>query len=188
MIKVEKWGPQNQYSTVPVLVRVSDRTIFTIEDGQCVLYVTEAMSTIGKDMVKNHLTRYIDAYINTLGDDTFIRVTHYAEDYSHLENGTHRGSINHATDEAEGGLSVAKSPEFPAKYAYYVTGKVIGQGTDGEPLLDIKTAKPASKLMTYKQIENNYSKKLEKRLGKLGLTKEEYKAIKSGAKLIWGSK
>jgi hypothetical protein len=50
--------------------------------------------------------------------DVFIRTHNNAKDFEYIKKGTHKGSKNHATGEDEGGLSVARNPETPAKYAY----------------------------------------------------------------------
>lgn len=182
MIKTTESG------SVPVLVQIvpdNGKSRFDIVDGQCVLYTTKAMATIGRDSLRNHYFRYIQLYLNPLPENTYVRVSHYAEDYKHLQNGTHRGSINHVTNEQEGGLSVSTKPEFPAKYAYYVTGKIIGTGTDGEPLLDVATAKPASKLMTYKQLDADFHRRQAKKLKELGLTQDDYRLLMSVTRLVF---
>lgn len=95
------------------------------------------------------------------GQDVFVRVSNSPDDFTHLKSGTHRGSKNHATGEDEAGLSVAHHLEVPAKYAYLVKGEVIGEGTDGEPLLDPKTVKilGATKLYEATQSRIEYAQK-----------------------------
>lgn len=173
---------------VPIRVIVADvdRPKFDIkQDGQCVLYASRAAATIGRDRLRGHFFRAIDEYFSPLPPDTYIRCTIRQDDYAHLEKGTHRGSINHATGEAESGLSVAVRPELPTPYAYYVKGKRIGTGSDGEPLLDAATARPASKLMTYEELAADYKRRFAERLEQLGITHEEWRAIRIGGRLVF---
>lgn len=129
----------------------------------------------------DRLFRLVDAYLNPLPPNTFIRMHHKAaEDIAHLAAGRHHGSKNHATGESEGGLSVATSPEFPADHGYYVTGSVVGQGSDSEPLLDTASAKPASKLMSVRQITADYQKRYARRLRELGLSEGDARLLRSG--------
>ena len=174
---------------VPIRVIVADvdRPKFDIkQDGQCVLYASRAAATIGRDRLRGHFFRAVDEYFNPLPADTFIRCTISKDDYKHLQAGSHRGSINHATGEAEECLSVAVSPEIPTAYAYYVTGKRVGTGSDGEPLLDAATARPASKLMTYEELAADYKRRFAERLEQLGITQEERRAIRTGGRLVFG--
>jgi hypothetical protein len=95
----------------------------------------------------------------TLPPNTFIRVTNSKDDYHHIKNGTHRGSRNHGlndfdteTNADEGGLSVAYDFEFPAKYAYLVSGEIAKTGTDGEPILAMDSVKVAGPLMQFEKL------------------------------------
>ena len=95
----------------------------------------------------------------TLPPNTFIRVTNSKDDYQHIKNGTHRGSQNHGlndfdteTNPDEGGLSVAYDFEFPAKYAYLVSGEIAKTGTDGEPILAMDSVKVAGPLMQFEKL------------------------------------
>lgn len=175
-------GPDEpQWATyVPVKFIERDGPVkFDIEsDGQAVVYGPRYM----KDYLNTKLFRYIQEYHSPLKEKEFIRITQNKEDYEHLLKGTHRGSINRNVQDweqpiAEGGLSVSREPEFGGNYAYYVTGDQIGHGADGEPLLDLATAKPASKLMTFKQLQSNFDKRLKKRLLELGISESDYKAL-----------
>lgn len=123
--------------------------------------------------IMRKLRRKLDDHLWPFGEDTFVRVTWNKEDYEHLKSGTHRGSFNHATGESEDGLSVAKRPEVPMNFAYLVKGNVIGEGADGEPLLDTKSATPASDLMTSEQFASFFKKEKKKYLKKIGWTEEQ---------------
>jgi hypothetical protein len=130
------------------------------------------------ELNRQALGRAVDEYLSPLGKDEYVRVTNKKEDFEHLKNGTHRGSLNHATGEAEYGLSVSKSPEFSGKYAYTVKGKKIADGSDGEPVLDVKTAKIKGKLMSYSNYRDKYEKQLYEKAENMGLSKEDVKLLR----------
>ena len=70
-----------------------------------------------------------------------IRFTNNKNEIALVESGLLR-SKNHADNTFEKGVSVADGAHYSVcgyKYGYVVTGKVIGEGSDGEPLLDVKT-------------------------------------------------
>lgn len=119
--------------------------------------------------MQTRLMKKADEFFSPLAEDEYIRVAHDPMDYEYARNKTLRESINHATGESEGGISVAKSPEFKGKIAYYLKGKKIGIGTDGEPLLDPKSIEVTSKPMTYEEMTQDLHKKLEKIAQKYGL-------------------
>lgn len=125
------------------------------------------------------LVRDIDRYISPLPDDVFIRVSNNPEDFKYLKDKTHKGSKDHFRQVEEGGLSVAKSPEIPSKYGYYVKGKVIGEGTDGEPLLDLGSVEVISNRMEGKAIQHDYDKKLMKKADEMGLSSDDLRLLRS---------
>lgn len=78
------------------------------------------------------------------GTRYYYRGTNNADEPELIKSGLIRPSINHLTGDYEIGLSVSDVEEPLMKYfkyVYKVTGKEIGLGSDGEPLLDIKTVK-----------------------------------------------
>lgn len=131
-----------------------------------------------------HLFRVVDDAIKPLGDGVFVRMTNSADDYKHLARGTHRGSLNRAQKldgmqpEHEGGLSVAHQIEFPARYGYLVTGRVIGQGADGEPLLDTTSARPISDNLTNSEIHDEVRTRTHRTLDEKGITREFYSGVR----------
>lgn len=127
--------------------------------------------------IKRRLIRAWDRFVSPLPENHYVRVTNRAEDYRHLKEGTHRGSWNHRDDVAEDGLSVSKRPEFTAKYVYIVQGQEIGEGTDGEPLLDIETARPVSELMEYRKWRPKFDKQAEKHVIAQGWTMEQANSV-----------
>lgn len=122
--------------------------------------------------------RYIDEFRWPFERDTYIRSAMRKDDFDHLNSGRHRGSMNHATGDLEGGLSVAHSVE-PAgyKYSYLVKGKRIGQGADSEPLLDVATARPASKLYRTSEMEDILEAELAKWRKRYGVSEEDWRAL-----------
>jgi len=183
-IKKRYWGNNNENIAVDVhyVPREGARELKILKDGTVILYA-DPVYRQSKDVLKNTLTRDIDNYLSPLAPDEFIRVAKNADDYQHVASGTHRGSINHRDNIEEGGLSVAKYPEFPTDNMYIVKGKVVGKGTDGEPLLDLKTVKPVSKSMTHKQFLDFWNKRYDENLSKLGISKEDASALISGGKV-----
>jgi hypothetical protein len=182
------WGADNQsyYARIQYVPREGKTQLDIQDDGQVVLYASPVFASDIK-WLKTKLFRFVDEFLSPLAADEYVRVTPHKEDYEYLSNGTHRGSFDHSggsfgrdADVSEDGLSVAKSPEFPTAYAYYVTGECIGQGTDGEPLLSMSSVRPTSKLMTYKQLRSNYERRQVKRIKQLGLTQEDVKALHLG--------
>lgn len=185
-LKITYSGPSNEYASVQVqfIPRIGNRELAILDDGSVVLYA-DLVWLSDKSTLRNTLDRDIDNYLSPLKANEFVRVAKTADDYAHIVAGTHRGSINHRDDIDEGGLSVAKYPEFPTDYMYYVTGEVIGQGTDGEPLLDLSTVKVSSRLMSHKQFSRNFKKRYDANIKKMGLTSEDVRALKSGSRLVF---
>ena len=137
---------------------------------------------------QKHVNRAIEEYLRPFGENVFVRSSPKPQDYDHIKNGTHRGSKNHATGEDEGGISASYTAEFPAKYMYLVTGKRIGDGSDGEPLLETGSVKTASKRMSAKEFGKIEEIALERRKKELGLSEDDYRALVSGNKRITQSR
>jgi hypothetical protein len=71
----------------------------------------------------------------------YYRGTNNPNEDSLIKNKEIRPSLDHITQKREQGLSVSDVPSVGKyfKYLYKLTGKEIGLGADGEPLLDIDT-------------------------------------------------
>jgi len=148
-----------------------------IVDGEAVLFADDALLR-DKDLVeKQVLPRAVRKFISPLDDDVYVRVTNNTKDYGHVKSGTHKGSSNHATGDTEYGLSVAKTPEFPAKHAYLVRGKKIADGSDGEPILDTSTISVAGPLMPYRKFVESFEKAQKEKAKKLGLTQNDIRKL-----------
>jgi hypothetical protein len=81
----------------------------------------------------------------------FYRWTNNTNEHHLAKTRTLRPSRNHRTQERERGLSVATGLWFiyysRNRYGYLVRGRCVGTGADGEPLLDHRHLRPASRLM-----------------------------------------
>lgn len=128
------------------------------------------------------LFRYMQDFWHPYDDDIFVRSSLRPDDYKYLSSGTHRGSKNHVTGEMEGGLSVGREPEaYGYNNAYFVRGKMIGRGSDNEPLLDLSTARPAGDLMDYSEMSRKYDTDSAIFLKKnYGMSDDDIRLLKSG--------
>lgn len=96
--------------------------------------------------VRDKVAFAVKTEVRRLGGATepgvFFRGTNNKDEISLLESGKLRNSENHATGEKEDGVSVWDGMNYAShKYTYKVTGEIVGQGADGEPVLDPKTMK-----------------------------------------------
>jgi len=83
------------------------------------------------------------------------RATNDKKEPAYVRAHTIRPSLNHADNIRERGLSVADSPHYIScgyRWAYQVSGRVIGLGSDGEPLLDISSLRVESPLYNGDQL------------------------------------
>jgi hypothetical protein len=172
------WSGKSAIGSVKVQRIIHDGpTRFDVmPDGQAVIYTNKWAD---RQSLNRTLFRHVDKFLNHLPENTFIRVTDSKEDFNHIARGTHKGSWNGREKTEEGGLSVSLSPEFPQKYAYYVTGEVIGEGGDGEPLLRVDSVKTVGKLMSFDALRDDFGNKRSEKLKSLGFTKSEAKAMES---------
>lgn len=76
-----------------------------------------------------------------LNQTTYFRGTNNPDEESLIRNKQLRSSVNHLTNAPERGISVSDVDSVGKyfRYLYRLTGKEIGTGTDGEPLLDPTT-------------------------------------------------
>jgi|GEM_PF-1063909 len=148
-----------------------------IIDGEAVLFADKVFLK-DPDLVNSRiLPRAVQRFLSPLDENVYVRTTNQKEDFNHLKNGTHRGSMNHANGETEYGLSVADKPEYPAKYAYFVTGEKIADGTDGEPIIDVGTARPVGKLRSFEDLREEFDALAYEKRESLGLSKEAVKSL-----------
>ena len=118
-----------------------DETQNTILPGGRVA-LTQSASREG---IRHRVGEMLENEISILGgirqDGIFWRVSSDDKEKEYIRKGTIRPSVNHATGQKEDGLSVWEIPKYARKNMVRVSGEVIGIGTDGEPLLDVKTVK-----------------------------------------------
>lgn len=148
-----------------------------IINGEAVLFAPSIFVGNSQLVQSQILPRAVQDFLSPLDEDVYIRVTDKKEDYDHLKNGTHRGSINRREGEDEYGISVAKAPEFPAKYAYLVKGEKIADGADGEPVLNTSTAKPIGQLLSFEKLRDNFYRQMSEKIDRLGMNREDVKAL-----------
>ena len=177
-----RWGANNEMLGVNVQHRLVAPTYGEVEvpkfgiDPQGQAYIE---SSYKPD--RTQLMRAIDDWFSPFGEGVYVRSTDNPRDHAYLDAGSHQGSINHVTGVPEYGLSVAPTQEFPAKYTYLVQGARTGTGTDGEPILDARTARPITAPMSEQQFNKLAEQAEAQRKAELGLSEEAYRALMSGA-------
>lgn len=115
----------------------------------------------------------------------FYRGTNNPNEIKLLESGKLKNSKNHDTGETEDGVSVWDGMNYASHdYTYKVSGKVVGVGSDGEPLLDPKTMKVVGGIKNTSDYTKEYNaakKKGEKAfMDAYGWDKEQLKQATSG--------
>ena len=86
----------------------------------------------------------------TLKEGQLWRFTNNKDEIRLLKAGVLHPSINHADNTREAGLSVSQYAGYGAmgyQYCYRVTGNIIAFGSDGEPVLDIKSISPITRMI-----------------------------------------
>jgi hypothetical protein len=116
--------------------------------------------------------------------DYYWRATNNADEIKLIKRGQLHPSRNHADGMAERGLSVADHLGYTMlgyRYAYRVRGRVIGVGSDGEPILDIATLQPLDRAP--RPIQDVERREGEQRratlraiLAEIGWSEEQYRA------------
>lgn len=73
----------------------------------------------------------------------YYRGTDNPDEENLVKTKTLRPSFNHVNNKQEIGISVSDVPDVKKffKYMYQISGIEIGEGSDGEPLLDPKSVK-----------------------------------------------
>ena len=128
-------------------------------------------------------TAVLEKFRPEMEPGVFWRFTNLKNEPLLAAKGELRKSINHADNTVEAGLSVADGAHYSAqgyKYGYQVSGSVIGVGSDGEPLLDVRSLRPVSKISTVEKISNMDRNKRLELLHKNGWTYDQMKAVVNG--------
>lgn len=184
MISLIKEGT-GMLQRIPVkyIANDNEKKLDILDNGQVVVHASSIYKNYPQEL-NNYLIRDIQKFLSPLDTNIYLRVSDKKEDYEHLINKTHRGSFNHANGKAENGLSVAKFPETPSKYYYFIKGDKIGEGTDGEPLLDVNKIEVVSKRMTAKEFSVLWNEMCNKKIKELGLSEEDARLLKATAKVV----
>jgi hypothetical protein len=139
-------------------------------------------ATDGYNLILSDVSDAIKAAFNAESNDYFWRFTNNKNEIALIKSGTIRCSKNFAANELENGLSVAIHRGYSCQgynYGYKITGTIINYGSDGEPVLDIKSLKPLSKMLTNAAINTEYqiekSARLSENLPKHNWTLEQYR-------------
>lgn len=173
-------GKKFYYTPIRVVVADVKEIKFDISPyGQCIIYTNNKTCEWQKNVMKQ-VGKTIDEFFNPLEDKVYVRCVLDEKDHANLAAGTHGGS-DYWYDKERGGLPASFKPTLPGYYGYYIKGKRLETEEVGEVLLDLKTAKPVSGLMTFEQINADYKKKQKIKLEEMGLTEEDYRAVK-----LWG--
>lgn len=103
------------------------------------------------------------SYAKEAEDGFFYRFTSDKDEFRKIQAGEYTQSVNHTDKRLERGISVSKDMSYCAlgayDYFYKVSGKVIGRGSDGEPLLKAETMEKHSNYMSI----SSYCKRAEKK-------------------------
>lgn len=170
---------------VPIhLVEYNGKPYINIDENGNVEFFTY-IGSLSSSELSNMADFALQEFFSPLKNNQYVRVSVSKDDYEHLINKTHRGSLNWITRENENGLSVAKIP-YPVdggKYAYIVSGEKIGEGSDGEPLLDINTVKPESKPIPVQKFRESFNLKKIKNLKNIGISEDDYRALVSSGRV-----
>lgn len=132
---------------------VGDYTNAILENGNFVTYDKENKRISVANAVRNEIA--------ILGGEkepgVFYRVTNNKKEISLVKSGQMRNSFNHVNEEEELGVSVwDRIIYFNKKYAYKVTGEIVGVGSDGEPVLDPKTIKAVSPIKSIEDVKKQH--------------------------------
>ncbi len=125
-------------------------------------------------------------------DGIFYRYTNNPKELLLAERHELRASRDQRDGTLERGVSVSQSPVYGVmgyKYAYRLTGRVIGTGSDGEPLLDPASLRPLQKKLTAASaMSANYSKlreaAIQAGLKRLDWTREQYEAARNNFQFV----
>lgn len=123
----------------------------------------DAQDLMLEDMEKFLNNFFCVSYAKRAEEGFFFRFTNDKDEFRKIQAGEYTQSVNHADNRLERGISVSCDMSYIAlgayDYFYIVSGKVIGRGSDGEPILDAATMEKHS---TYKSTFC-YCKRAEKK-------------------------
>lgn len=85
-----------------------------------------------------NMKTFKDYLVEAEQEKVYYRGTNNPDEEMLVRNRTLRASVNQVTKQPEKGISASDVPSVGEyfKYLYVLTGKEVGEGSDGEPLLD----------------------------------------------------
>lgn len=164
---------ENKNGEQLVVTQLPDKTKFGMYDETKNTIMTDGRLAINyrsgnnntREIVKAMVENEIDILGGIREDGVFYRVTSNDKEAGYIKAGKIRKSKNHFTGEKEDGLSVWETVKYADKHLHKISGEVIGKGSDGEPILDVKSVK---------MIEEDVSDIVDKRKQGRELFKKKY--------------
>lgn len=177
---------ERQYQSLPVEIVVDPArgvagpgAVEVLDNGRVRIFRRSAGPLVQDE--RDWITRAVEARFDPK-EDVFYRFTNNENEAALAQRGELRPSVNHTDNVAEAGVSVASSPHYEGqgyRYGYQVRGRVIGVGSDGEPLLDPKTVRAVGRLMPSAEVPLAWQAKRNEALREAGWTEEHYRAAMS---------
>jgi hypothetical protein len=177
-----------EFRQLPVRLTI-DRTTLgtTVSVGKNgVVDVKSYMGSVSPTDVRNaiyqHFSKLKDEAIAKKYGPGFWRATNNAKEHELAASGALSVSMNHAEGSREAGLSVSNTLGYAGlngyKGVYCVTGDVVGTGSDGEPVLDVKTVKHGKRYSgkSMSKLFEDDQKMLDSILADHGWTREQLNA------------
>ncbi len=159
------------------------------ENGEVTLRWPGTYSTKGelisqaKDRVQEYFSDIQKEIIDKEVGPGYWRWTNNKNEHTIAAKGNLQNSVNHVDGTTEKGISVADHLGYGVwgyKYVYRVQGRTLGEGSDGEPLLDPKSLKVTKSYMTEQKTQKLLNKDREAFLSALASKKwslTQYKQI-----------
>lgn len=152
--------------TVPVIgdlenmkheVRISDNEDVELHMGTSLVNYLNGHDT--QKMMISEISDAVRARFDSVSSK-LIRCTNNADELDLIASGEISPSSNYRDGYRERGLSVSSEWSYAAggeyKYVYFISGTVIGHGSDDEPLLDVDTVKAESKMYNADEFYNEF--------------------------------
>ena len=171
------FGNLIRYLPIRVIPERREKSIEVLPEGEVNLYseLNSANNRELMDWYRSKIKTELEPQY-----DYFFRFTNNRQEPEMARNRTLRPSKNFADNIYEKGLSVADAPHYGIrgyKHGYTLTGDVIGEGSDGEPILDLATLFPLTKrVQSPEKLIKKDKEKLAAKLKELGWTPDQYLA------------
>ena len=174
---------------IPVEIVESPDVFFSVklEKGGHIRVVTDRYQDNGsfRDKIKNAIIDNFNKLTRLkmgLSDNEYWRFTNDPKEVLKVKSGKISPSRNYSNNVQEKGLSVSDGVGYGGstdfKYGYRVKGKVVGAGSDGEPVLDIATLEVSGGIQSKKDIISAEKQAHDEVLKDIGWSRlQEYAAI-----------